>query len=119
MSKSGCQSVAKDSFKTKAQRDTRKGKGRYDLISPIFLKRVALVLERGAFYYGDRNWEKGIPLCRSIDSAIRHLQQFLNREEDEDHLANCACNLMFLLHTKELISRGKLPKELDDRPNYL
>lgn len=110
--------MKKQKFHTGAQRDQRINKGRYDLISPIWLRQVAIVLENGAKHYGDRNWEKGIPICRTIDSAIRHLQQFLERKTDENHLANCTCNLMFLAHTLEMINRGLLPKELDDRPNY-
>ena len=108
----------KETFHTKAQRDKREGKGRYDLLSPFFLKRVALVLEQGAKHYGERNWEKGIPICRTIDSTIRHMQQFLMRMNDEDHLANCACNIMFLSHTIQMINRGVLSRELDDRPEW-
>ena len=50
----------KQEFSTGAHRDSNIGKGRYDLIPPISLKRLADVYERGADKYGARNWEKGM-----------------------------------------------------------
>ena len=106
----------KDRYKTGGTRDARAGKGRFDLITPIGLKRLAQVYERGATNHGDRNWEKGIPLSRCTDSALRHLNQYLNGEEDEDHLAQAAWNIFAIMHIEEKIQLGKLPKELDDLP---
>jgi hypothetical protein len=103
-------------FETGAKRDVRTGKGRYDLISPVFLRRLAVVMEKGAEKYGERNWEQGMPVCRFIDSAIRHILQFLDHETDEDHLAQAAFNVMGALHTQALIYRGALDANLDDRP---
>ena len=105
-------------FKTGSVRDTNEGKGRYDLISPISLARLAKHFENGAVKYGDRNWEKGQNLCRYLDSAIRHIYKHLEGLRDEDHLAAGAWNLLAAIHTEEMIERGLLPKELDDRPNY-
>lgn len=109
--------VTKDSgkreeFKTGSKRDTREGKGRYDLISPIAIRRIAGVYERGAQKYGDRNWEKGQPLSRYLDSALRHTFQVLEGKVDEDHAAQAAWNLLAYIHTQEQIAAGKLPKEL-------
>ena len=56
-------------FETGAVRDTTTGKGRYDLLSPIAIKRLAQHFENGGLKYKDRNWEKGIPLKRFLDSA--------------------------------------------------
>lgn len=100
-------------------RENAPDKGRYDLISPIFLRRIAVVLEKGAAKYADRNWEKGIPLHSYMDSALRHLSQVIEGKTDEDHAGQAAWNLMAYIHTKEMIDRGLLPKELDDLPNYL
>ena len=105
-------------FETGAQRDMSEGKGRYDLISPIFTKRLAVVMEKGANKYSARNWEKGMPLSRFIDSAKRHIDQFLEGKRDEDHAAQAAFNLMGLIHTEEMIKRGILPAELNDLPDY-
>lgn len=110
------QRLTKEVFTTGAQRDTRTGKGRYDLISPIALRRLALTLERGASHYGDRNWEKGMPICRLLDSALRHLFQYLDGETDEDHLGHAMFNVMALCHMDELIQSGYMNADLDDRP---
>jgi hypothetical protein len=101
-------------FVTGAVRDIQQGKGRFDLISPIALKRLAKHYENGAIKYGDRNWEKGMPLSRFIDSAMRHLNSVLMGMDDEDHLAAIAWNAFGFIHIKKLIDEGKLPAELDD-----
>jgi len=106
-------------FQTGSVRDTRDGKGRFDLITPIGLKRLAKHYENGAKKYGDRNWEKGQPLSRYLDSLIRHAYGLLEGKRDEDHAAAIAWNAMAYIHTEELIERGLLPKELNDMPNFL
>jgi len=114
--------ITKDSGKREkyisgAVRDVRSGKGRFDLITPIALKRLASVYERGSLKYSDRNWEKGMPLCRYLDSALRHLFQYLEGMRDEDHLAQAVWNVFSMIHVEEMIKRGKLPKELN-LPNF-
>lgn len=103
-------------FETGSVRDTQEGKGRYDLITPIGLKRLAVHYENGAKKYGDRNWEKGQPLARYLESAIRHLYTFLEGHRDEDHLAAAAWNILSCIHTEERIRQGLLPEELNDLP---
>lgn len=109
----------RESFDTGSVRDTRKGKGRYDLISPIGLRRLAQHYENGAAKYGDRNWEKGQSLSRYLDSAERHLESFKEGLRDEDHLSAVVWNIFCIIHTEEMIRRGKLPKSLDDLPSYV
>lgn len=109
-------SGVREEFTTGSKRDTRKGKGRYDLISPIAMKRLAQHYENGAAKYGDRNWEKGQPLSRYMDSLIRHAYCLMSGLEDEDHASAIAWNAFAFIHTKELIKHGKLPVELDDMP---
>lgn len=41
--------------------------------------------EAGCTKYGERNWEKGIPLSRYIDSGVRHLLKHSNGNTDERH----------------------------------
>jgi hypothetical protein len=106
-------------FSTGSVRDTRTGKGRFDLISPIALKRLAQHYENGSIKYGDRNWEKGQPLSRYVDSLIRHAYCLLEGKADEDHASAIGWNAMAYVHTEEMIKRGLLPKELNDMPNYL
>jgi hypothetical protein len=99
---------------TGAVRDRQQGKGRYDLITPIGLRRLALHYENGARKYKDRNWEKGMPLSWFLDSAIRHLFDYLSGDRSEDHLAAVAWNALGYIHIEQLIRDSKLPKELDD-----
>ena len=101
-------------FETGSKRDIRDGKGRFDLIPPYALKRLAKHYENGAKKYGDRNWEKGQPLARYLDSAIRHVYAFLGGSREEDHLAAIAWNALAYIETEYRIQKGILPKELDD-----
>jgi hypothetical protein len=112
---------SRESFENGAVRDCSTGKGRYDLISPLALKRLADVYERGAHKYeSDRNWEKGMPILRCLESAIRHTYQYIEGKRDEDHLAQAAWNLFASIHFEEMISRGKLdPKWAKDLPDYV
>ena len=105
-------SGVREEFATGAVRDTQEGKGRYDLISPFALKRLAIVYQKGAQKYSNRNWEAGMPHCRYYDSAIRHLGQWLMGDTDEDHLAHAMWNVAAIMHMQET------HPELDDRPNW-
>lgn len=106
-------------FASGAKRDRPVGKGRYDLLPPVAIKRLAKVLEGGAIKYEARNYEKGMPLCQFIDSALRHIFQYLEGMRDEDHMGQAFWNIMAFIHTEEMINRGLLPIELNDLPNYL
>ena len=39
-------------------------------------------------------------------------------KDDEDHEAALVCNIMFYMHSKEMIEKGLLPAELDDMIPY-
>jgi len=92
----------REQFTTGSKRDSRDGKGRFDLIDPWALKRLAVHYENGAKKYGDRNWEKGQPSSRYLDSALRHLNNYLMGLRDEDHLAAAAWNIFAILHNEEI-----------------
>lgn len=100
-------------------REPNSGRGRYELISPIMLRRLAILYERGAEKYDSRNWEKGGKLSRFLNSALRHTLQYLEGYRDEDHLIQAIWNLTCIVHIEEMIKRGKLPAEFDDLPNFL
>ena len=95
-----------------ATRDRAPGKGRFDLLSPFWLEAMAKHAEAGANKYAARNYEKGMPLDVSLDSAFRHLTQFAQGDDTEDHLLGVAFNAMMLWHTRYMIQRGLLPTEL-------
>lgn len=101
----------KRSFGTDAVRNSSKGKGRFDLIPPDALKRVAIHYQNGAESYGDHNWRHGIPLSSYMDSAIRHIYCYLEGMRDEDHLAAACWNLLSGMWTEMNID------EMDDISN--
>lgn len=108
----------RQAFATGAVRDTADGKPRLGLISPFALRRLGAWLTLGAAKYEPRNWEKGMPFSRVVDSLERHVQAFKAGDKSEDHLAAVMCNAMFLAHYQELIERNMLPADLDDMPDY-
>jgi len=82
------------------------GRGHYELVSPLFMRRLAIWLEKGAGKYEPRNWEKGIPKGRIMRALLRHSYEYLEGMKNEDHLAAIACNVMFLIHFDVGIERG-------------
>lgn len=83
------------------------------------LKRLAVVLEKGAKKYEARNWERGWPFGRTLQAILRHLHQYQEGMQDEDHLGHAMFGIMALVHMDEMIQRGRMPPELNDLPNYL
>lgn len=104
----------KERFVTGAVRDTRHNKGRYDLIPWSVVRLISLRFEEGAKRYGERNWEKGQPLSRYLDSCMRHLIQHIEGKTDERHDVAALWNLMALVWTQEQIKDKLLPASLDD-----
>ena len=104
----------RQAFTTGSQRDTREGKGRFDLLPLFAEEELAKHFEGGARKYGDNNWLKGQPLSRYLDSARRHLNKAARGQRDEPHFIAAAWNLMCLIDTQKRIELGMLPKELND-----
>jgi hypothetical protein len=73
-----------------------------------------VVTKKGAKRYGERNWEKGQPLSRYLDSCLRHLFQHLEGRTDEKHGVAALWNLCALIWTEDAIEKDLLPKTLDD-----
>lgn len=101
-------------FENGGQRERAEGKGRFDLIPPEAIKRMALVLEAGAKKYSARNWEKGLPLSTFIDSGLRHLNKLMAGESDEDHATLAMTNLAMFIALRDRIEAGTLSDEFDD-----
>lgn len=104
---------ARQSFVTGAVREPHTKKGRYDLITPEGLKRLAEWYELGAMKYSDRNWEKGLPISNCLNSAFRHLVKYIAGAKDEDHLAAIAWNVFAIMHFE------KHMPELQDIPTRI
>lgn len=64
--------------------------------------------EAGCAKYGDRNWERGIPLHCYIDSGVRHYLKHLRGDTDEHHDRAFVWNLMCAIWTHE-----NLPEMID------
>ena len=57
--------------------------------------------EAGCLKYGDRNWEKGIPVHCYIDSGVRHLVKFYRGDSDENHKLAFVWNITCAIWTHE------------------
>lgn len=101
---------------TGAIRAASTGKGRFDLIPPHPVKRIAIHYENGAVKHGDRNWETGLPLHRFLESMERHINDFKSGDRSEDHLAAIGWNLFGYMDTERKIATGTLPQQLNDVP---
>ena len=93
--------VKKDKYESGAEREINEDRGRFDLLPPKALTRVAKRFQMGAKKYSDRNWEKGMPLWRFIDSSLRHMFQYLDKDTKEDHLSAAVANLLMLMELED------------------
>lgn len=57
--------------------------------------------EEGCLKYGDRNWEKGIPVHCYIDSGVRHYLKYLRGDKDERHDRAFIWNMLGALWTHD------------------
>ncbi len=88
-------------FDSGANRMETEGKGRYDLLSPYAIHRLALVYEEGCKKYDDRNWEKGIPEDNLLDHALRHIFAHMMGDRSEDHIGHATWNLCAIMHFQD------------------
>lgn len=92
-------------------------------ISPFLELALGELMRKAGEKYKDaggyRNWEKGMPVMRVVDSLKRHLNAFQRGDVTEDHLAAIAWNAMVLIHYRDGgTTTGKGFAELDDRPRW-
>lgn len=80
-----------------------------DSIQTLLLE-VSILFEQGCQKYGERNWEKGIPLHCYMDSAVRHYLKFLRGDTDERHDRAFIWNILCAIWTH------KNKPELNDLP---
>ena len=93
------------------------GKPRWSLVPQSALIPMVRVLEFGAKKYGDYNWVKGLSIRETCESLKRHLDAFMEGEDDDpesklSHIGHIQCNALFLSWMME--NR----KDLDDRINF-
>jgi len=105
---------------TGGQKETRPA--RFDLLPWDQLWKVAELYAYGATKYEDRNWEKGYDFSLSIAALHRHLAKFVqgesfDTESGQHHLASVVFHALALMRFESDIRHGKLPDELDNRPD--
>lgn len=76
-----------------------------DWDEPTMLLEVSKHMEEGAKKYGERNWEKGLPVDCFIDSAVRHYLKWRRGDDDERHdrafCWNVMCCIWTIMHKSE------------------
>jgi len=77
---------------------------------------ISQIYEDGCIKYGERNWEKGIPLTNFFGSAWRHITKTLACCTDERHHAMAVWNILCIHDTVLRMREGILPESLDDLP---
>lgn len=75
---------------------------RYDLIPPEAMQALAIILQKGAAKYEERNWEKGMQWSRVFRAAMGHLWDWWFRrgndhETGRSHLEHALCCVAFLV----------------------
>jgi hypothetical protein len=112
-------SGARQSFASGAVRDTATGKPRLALLPPWALFAWGWIMDAGAIKYAARNWEKGMPITRYLESAKRHIEAYMAGFRDEPHLWQALWNIGGAVHTQILVYIGAYPAEFYDVPNHL
>lgn len=92
-------------FESGAVRGVEETNARFDLITPVGLRRLAETYGEGSLKYSDRNWEKGIEASNLMNHAMTHLNQYMSGDRTEDHLAHAVWNLMAIMHFEEKMPR--------------
>lgn len=76
---------------------------RYDLLSPIGLRRAAEAADHGAKKYGEFNNEMGLGVSVYLNHALAHIYDYLAGDRAEDHLGHAAWNLLFACQSEEVL----------------
>ncbi|HPC09717.1 MAG TPA: DUF5664 domain-containing protein [archaeon] len=90
------------------------GKPKWSLVPQSALLPMVQVLEYGAIKYAPHNWRKGLPVTEICESLKRHLDAFMEGEDNDpestlSHIGHIQCNALFL----SWMMKNK--PELDDR----
>jgi hypothetical protein len=90
------------------------GKIKWSLVSWKSLEPMVKVLMFGANKYSANNWKKGLKYSEVTESLQRHLNAFMEGENDDpesklSHVGHILCNAMFLSYMY------LFKKDMDDR----
>lgn len=95
------------------QRDIHDGKGRFDLLPWNAIWELAKQMEKGSKQYGEHNIDLGCPQHSLIDSAYRHLTEYILGYTDEPHLLLAFWNIAWA------VNQEITHPEMQDLPVYL
>lgn len=99
-----------------ASREADPTKAALSLVRPRPIARLAWHMMAADKKYADvggaRNFEKGMPFTRALDGAERHIADYKDCKQDEDHLVAAFWNIYALLCYEEY----GMADDLDDRP---
>ena len=92
-------------------------KPKWSLVPQTALLPMVEVLEFGAAKYGVGNWTKGLPVREICESLKRHLDSFMEGEDNDaesllSHIGHIQCNALFL----SWIMKNR--PDLDNRINF-
>lgn len=93
-------SEQQETFPTGAKRSALVG--RYDLLSPIGMRRMAEAAADGVEKYEPYNCERGLGVLVYLNHALAHIYAYLGGDRSEDHLGHAAWNLLFACHSEEV-----------------
>lgn len=83
---------------------------RFDLIPPVFLRRLAAIFEEGAHKYGENTYlEKPLPFSVIMNHLMNHLLLYWSGDRSEDHLAKVAWGVAAMMAQEET---GKADNDL-------
>ncbi len=88
---------------------------RLDLVPWDVVLQDSVLLSRGARKYGERNWERGIPVSLSWAAMMRHaIAWWLGEEEDRETGMHHLLAVRF--HAASILRSLRTSEKLDDRP---
>lgn len=79
---------------------------------------VSIHYEDGCRKYGERNWEKGIPIHCYVDSGIRHLLKFCRGDNDEPHDRAFIWNMLGIIWTLNNFKDKNFDESILDIPCF-
>ena len=88
---------------SKLLREDKTGKPDFTYLGDMYpaVARVLARLQMGEVKYSRRNWVHCEDPLTYQQSAIRHFMQYINKQDDEDHLAAATANMLILLDLEE------------------
>ena len=97
---------------TKLLREDKTGKPDFTYVGVMYgaFERVLWRFQMGEIKYARMNWRNCEDLQTYKESAVRHLMQYINGQDDEDHLSAAGANILILLDLEENAYESLTPK---------